>query len=524
MIRAMVVDDESFIRKGVIAMLNRELEEKIEFFEAENGFKALQICKEEMPHLVISDIHMPGCNGLDFIRQLRAINRSQIVIVISGYENFQYAKEAISLGVKEYVTKPIKRAEFIAIIVKYIHDIKENEKHVRQEIMKRIKREKIESQLKQNLILQLLTNGENTENALVAKKLQEVEILTGKELSQCALIQYRIKRTREADYIDFAVKNMTDEILGADDKVEPFLTVPLKEGILAVIFDGIKGKNINKHSRNALIECCNKIKRYCGADVFVGIGETIYLISNLYQSYEGAMEALDYKIYQQGSCIQFCSDMAESMEKPAFDFRPLIQSIKEIEEQKVMKPFMEIAKLPPSRANLKGLRHAYEQIIMLLHKELMLYEMVDSEALIPPSNFGDLWNVFELRKEMFRYMGQGKKILEASAGELPNKKLFIEILRFVDSNITEDIDLNTVAEQFNRSPNYISSLFKKGGKEGFSDYVKNKRIEIAKKLLADCTIPISNVAELCGYPNSKYFSVVFKKLTGYTPKKYRNSL
>ena len=99
-----------------------------------------------------------------------------------------------------------------------------------------------------------------------------------------------------------------------------------------------------------------------------------------------------------------------------------------------------------------------------------------------------------------------------------------QMLDFVDEHITEELDLNTVAEKFHRTSGYVSTLFKKYTSGGFSAYLTGERIKIARKLLEDSSIPIQEIGELCGYNNPKYFSVVFKKVTGETPRGYREKL
>jgi len=102
-----------------------------------------------------------------------------------------------------------------------------------------------------------------------------------------------------------------------------------------------------------------------------------------------------------------------------------------------------------------------------------------------------------------------------------NQKLLGDIIRYIREHLNEPIDLNTVAATFKKNPAYISSLFKKGTQEGFNDYLTQERIQRSQKYLTTSTLSINEIATLCGYSNPKYYSVVFKKITGQTPCHYR---
>ena len=116
MFKILIADDERFIRKGIIAILKRGLEEEIQFVEAGNGIEAIDLAQKEHFHLVISDISMPGSSGLEFIKALKDSGQTATVIILSGYENFEYAREAVRLGVREYVMKPVKKPEFLELV------------------------------------------------------------------------------------------------------------------------------------------------------------------------------------------------------------------------------------------------------------------------------------------------------------------------------------------------------------------------------------------------------------------------
>lgn len=156
MFRLLIADDEQFIRKGIISILKKNLTEKIQCIEAANGQEALEKAKETAFNLIITDISMPGCDGLEFIRQIREENKSIPVFILSGYDNFEYAQKAIRLGVSEYIMKPIKKQEFIALVQEYIDDIRKQKARTIQELNRKMENERIMKRLKHDFLLGFL--------------------------------------------------------------------------------------------------------------------------------------------------------------------------------------------------------------------------------------------------------------------------------------------------------------------------------------------------------------------------------
>lgn len=120
MINMLVADDEEIIRKNFIKRINRANIKTNEIFEAHNGIEAIRIIKTNEIHVLLVDINMPFLNGLDLIKEVRKISPNMVIIIISGYDNFSYAQEAIQYGVFRYILKPVNPSEFIEIIKKSI--------------------------------------------------------------------------------------------------------------------------------------------------------------------------------------------------------------------------------------------------------------------------------------------------------------------------------------------------------------------------------------------------------------------
>ena len=187
--------------------------------------------------------------------------------------------------------------------------------------------------------------------------------------------------------------------------------------------------------------------------------------------------------------------------------------------------FEKLITLPPSLQSLSAVGKSYTQLIKSVDRQLGKYNSTGIKSVVQPPPFYELWSFLQMKQEIIRYLNQVCEIACEAKIDVPNKKLVVDVLQYVKENAAGDINLNIVAERFGRTSAYMSVLFKKGTGMGFNEYITNIRMNMAKQMLEDTSIPISEVSSLCGYLNPKYFSVAFKNVFGMSPAAYRqNSL
>lgn len=523
MFKILVADDEKFIRKGIITILQRDLKEEVTCLEARNGIEALKIAENESPNLIITDINMPGYNGLEFIEKLKRTDSKSTVIILSGYENFEYARNAIKLGVKEYILKPIKKQEFLELINQYVTNIKSVENRTKEEIIRNIENNKIMGQLKHDFLVGLLNcaNSEEANNYLM--KLKSVGMTFQSMLYACAVVQYKINQENE-DYIDFAIANILEEYLNIAQDKENVFVVRYEHGKAVVIFEGMEQRSLQEMNKKLLRKAGSLLKEYCHTEVFIGLGDISYDSIHLYKSLKHALEAVDLKIYQGGDCIEMYSELPKGPEYESLKIEKLLKPLENINSIQTANIFEFLVKEKKSLGALNTIKNAYKEFQYVIYNQIGHYSYLENKPVKSLKVFSDFWSLSELKTEVRECIEEVQKIITDGNTVISNKKLMAEIIRYIQENITSELDLNIVARQFSRTPGYISALFKKVTKGGFNTYITHERIKIAKRLLEDSTVSIQEVGELCGYPNPKYFSVVFKKIAGESPKVYREKM
>lgn len=522
MFKILVADDEKFIRKGIITILERDLEEEVECLEAKNGLEALEIAKTENLNLIVTDISMPGLDGLEFIKSLKEINHSANVIILSGYENFDFARTAIKLGVKEYVMKPIIKKEFLELIRGYIINIKNVETHTKEEIIRKIENNKLMRQMKNDFLVGLLNCATSPEAETYLTKLQSLGITFRPMLFVCAVVQYKFKE-ENADFLDFAVMNILEEYLNLQQGIGSIVTVKYDSGKVVVIFEGEDQRYLKEPAKKLLRKAGQLIKDYYQVDVFIGLGDIAYDSVHLHTSLRHALAAADFKIYGGADNIEIYSNIQNGPEYPEIRLEKLIKPWETANAIQAANAFDKLCNEPKSKRAMNTIKKAYSEIQNAVEIGIIHLQNPETKSNLTVKNFSEFWSFTELKREIRYGIIQMQEAFQNRENNVSSIKLRSDIIRFIQNNITKELDLNIVAEQFSRTPGYISKLFKQGNEEGFNSYITNERIKIAKKLLQDSSVPIQQVSELCGYPNSKYFSVVFKKATGESPKSYREN-
>lgn len=539
MFKILIVDDEQFIRKGILSILSRNLTEGITCIEASNGEEALIRAREQSPHLIITDISMPGCDGLEFIGRLREENKNTPIVILSGYDNFEYAQKAIRLGVKEYVMKPIKKQEFITLIQDYIDDIEKQRARAFEEITRKMENDRIMERLKHDFLLGLLKCPGSGEARRYMVQLKELGMEFAPSLYICAVIQYKVNEENQ-DYIDFAVKNILDEYFCPEVKNGRVINVAYDLGQIAIIFEGTSKGSLKEPKKRLIRTAASLIKKYCKTEVYAGVGDIAMDFVHLHTSLRHALLAADFKLYNNGDIVTVYDEM-ENWEMKSNEMKNsavknnvmknndmtappgLVRLLRPVDSSaifQVLEGLQNIVRQKGSRQVLHTLNQEYEEIQEYISLRLLRLAPGKSQA-DTYKPLADCWSSTEMMQEVKERLSILKLALEKENAQ-PNLQLRRQILQYVDDHVTEDMDLNLIAGHFKRTPGYISTIFKMHTEGGFNTYITKKRIEIAKKLLADSSIPIQEISRLSGFTNAKYFSVVFKKTVGETPREYRN--
>lgn len=514
MMKVLVVDDEAVTRKGLIGHIDWEALGVGSVTEAKDGHDALNIARELLPDIVISDVRMPHLNGLEFARALKNTQPKVKFIFLSGFSDKAYLKDAIRLDAVNYVEKPIDLAELTEAMQKAVslckHQELEDEKSRKLNTLERNSLPFI----KQTIVSQLISGQGMT--AQLLSNLQLANLTLGKHAPYIVLVLRGAAHAHSLILHTLETAPKSCKLLSAES--ENRYTVILYE------FDPSAVPAYISDFFGALVREFPQSGPRPG-DFFCTVGCPVNSIEEIAHSYNTALALQKTFFFYGYDQLVFHSEEAlQPFVLPAnfkSDFVLLLkeQCYEALEDQvkSLCRWFSHHKGTPISQ--VKGILF---DVMDLIFREAKA-RGVCIEALMEENS---LWEsissaqtLSQLQEEALGNMGylfaQQKK-LDAT------DKSIASVLRYIHQNYQDPgICVKSLAAQVYLTSTYLSALFKKETGETISDYLVNVRVEQSKKLLLDPGLKLIEVSQKVGYLDPNYFSKVFRKHVGLSPSVYR---
>lgn len=499
-----------------------------DFLEGEDGIEAQKIIKNEKPHIVITDIRMPRMDGLGLIEWAKEnLKTPPFFIIMSGYDEFNYAQRAISYGVKEYLLKPIGREEILKVVNTIVEELEDNDQNNTQ-IINRYEQQKTRL-LKEKYFRQLIyaRKKEDTDKALI--ELNQYNVEFSKKKWNVNVIDYQFKdksenvSTQQIQVLETEISKIINE------ELDMFVFKDwLNRFVIIYNFDEddyeLELKGVFRLLNEELTK--NNVAR-----IYIGIGKSIETIYDCGKAYTEAIEASLEKMNDTENYTKKFHELEKpphkirvsKMQKTIFN---IIDKIEVGDLEDLEKLIVEMLDRDYATIDLKDI---YEQYLFNLEKYFMNKGLNVTQILGGITNqqkgFIDFWDY----NTMWRYVyNQSIKIanyIQTYIDATPLKsKLIDEVILYMEENYNENINLNFVADYFSKNNTYLSTLFKEETGENFTDFLLNIRMEKAKELLRNTDIKVFKIAQQTGYMNDKYFYRVFKKHVGMSPSEYRRRI
>lgn len=513
MFKVLLVDDEVFVRKGLLELIPWESLNFSVVGEANNGAEALEMIRQLEPDLVITDIRMPILDGLDLIRSVEEQSLADLVfIIISGFHDFSYAQQALRYGVHDYILKPIDEEEMTATLRKLSYVMGRNriatltnDDHTTSAVLEALVQGNLQAEEAEPYTAALGLEGEGSFMYVVT------EIYTGLEDKQVTMKQFQ-------------------EALHALEEEGPRIPVLEQQpGIFGMLLctDRIKGGSGMmfhlERLRAVLSQRLNmKLSLYAGSPV-----DTLV---HVHRSYSEANEAARHKYAENTGVIMY----SHVKDKPlyVFDMSPALVSklILQLEEgnrsdyqqtvNSMFRLFHEQRFTP--QAVTGSLSRCMTGIIGVIREMdgndeeiLRLKELAEREH--------GHWSLQMLQEQFMQAIQEAAEYIARlrKAQCLGGINL---IKRYIDTHYRENISLKSIAAEFYMNAVYLGRLFRKTYGVYFNDYLLELRIQEAKKLLRQSDLRMYEIAGRVGFQNADYFVTQFEKLEQIPPSEYRNML
>ncbi|MEI4769258.1 response regulator [Psychrobacillus sp. FJAT-51614] len=508
MMKLLIVDDEPIEREGMEAILQKAFPE-LNIHQAKNGKLAIELASQIKPDLVLMDIMMPGMTGLEAIEKIQIEHSTCKFVMVTAFDMFDYARQAIKLGVKDYLLKPSKVSEIVATVGRVLEEcIQEREAQITSKWQEQ-KWQKTLTLVETDIVTQLLFD--HVHEVHIDMLLDMLGIRSSNEKFVVVVI---LPEGAQSNYVSIKekVRETGDAWVGA-----------LYGRQLPIIVFQDQEKSFRLQAITLVKAILSLAKEKSGLDWFIGIGQVYEKLDEIRQSYQEALIAtMDRTLVVK---YRFYSDLpTNSLES---DNLAMKQQQKKLFDQVRLGDWVSIQSgvlnlIQQHENEEKSLIYAQQRVLELLWIATRVMDEMGMEADAPFFSF-QTQDYRQLRVETLLLLNNMNTVYKAHYDLMEADKIH-QIKQFIREHSHEDISLEILAQKVNLSPIYISKMFKEKLGINYIDFLTECRIEKAKTLLNDSELSLKEITYEVGYHEPNYFSKVFKKVSGVSPKQYRKTL
>ncbi len=508
-----LVEDEITTREGIRDNVDWQSAGFVLCGESPDGEIALPQIEATQPDVLITDIKMPFMDGLQLSKIIREQMAWMKIIIISGYNDFEYAQTAIQLGVTEYLLKPVSVQDLQAVLgrVKIALDREKSERAYLKQLSRQV--EDNLTLLREKFLLRLVTGGESSLSAIEQSQQLGLNILS--PYYQVVLLEIQ----PDTPVLDYAACQQFERLVAGLVGGNNDVLMTRKDMAEFVLI--LKGENLEQLEQDAsfltgLIR--DEVQDKTGCALLAGAGAAQQRLGDLHRSFAEALMHLN------GSRENSDTGALEKL-----DHAQLRRFLEEGQPQD-FDTFFDRAVLPLSEAAMRSslLRH-YVIVDILLAVAQFVSDLGGNAGEVVPaagnqeSFLARLHTLEQVRAQLRELFEAALSFRDSQTGS-DRASLIQKAKDYIGSHFSDsNLSLNDAAAQANFSPNHFSAVFSQETGGTFRDYLTHTRIEQAKKLLRSTRLKISEVAYQCGYNDPHYFSVIFHKMSGQSPQTYRNT-
>ena len=548
-LKVVIADDEVRICQLIQALIDWDALGMKVVGVAHNGEEACEMVQQTQPDILITDIRMPGCSGLELIKKVKELDSNLEVIIISGYAHFEYAQQAINYGVGYYLLKPVNKGELTATLQKLQKKIGERKAAEldHEALVNKAKRD--DDHLRANLIDRLLDQPEMPVSQETLRSIYHLKIRPGTYQAFCVKVDYgrHITDTRKnsetADRMNEKmagsspreISSSSSEVLmeKVHEVLERNLKTDSRELVLLVREDYCYGilnypdsekESIRRSMKSSLtqMEIQRNMFQHVSFSMAVGTGykEAGYLVDSMQEARKLIQERL---VKGEGRVLDRLGGPSELQESELLKkyLRDITHAV-EISSTQNAAEALETLQDAVNRA--KEIRGCEIFELVYAAADIFAASIQIPERTATVEEFRRQCDKCGKIEEVFACFGDfQQKYLQEQADRYENDTIrpVRKAKEYIQNHYSDPLTLEEVSEMVGLSTAYFSALFKKTEGEGFAKYLINVRIEQAKLLLRESNLPVTEICRKVGYNDPKHFTHTFEKTAGVKPSTYR---
>lgn len=498
MVSVFLVEDERIPRESIRENVSWEENGILFLGDASDGEMALPQILEKRPNILLTDIRMPFMDGLELSKIVREKLPDTKIILLSGFNEFDYAREAISLGISEYLLKPVSAADILGAVAKVRPEIERSQARKREVLG--------DSRMQREFFFSGLYSGFLGKPRQILERAEKLDISLSAVAYQAAILY------------------LTPPATQAENDDVPLLHPP--EDTLASGFNGWQIVYLLRAGDQGELERkCRELRDWCvktaaatGVQAALSEGRAVSRLSDVAYSYQTA--------FQPRQTVPAGTKQGLSPASAPFDNAAMMGFLR-TGKPSMIRRFWESYRpaLEEGFGSLMYRCYLYTELFFAVRKFCRETGIALPDAVVEP-------NLLEKRIEADTSVGSlvdfacelcGDVIARRDQSGAGRYTPAAELAReYIDRHYADpELSLGSVAEAVRISPNHLSTVFKEKSGVGFSEYLTDVRIRQAKHLLVTTDLLAADVAERVGYQNFNYFSMLFKRVVGVSPSRYR---
>ena len=535
MYKLLIVEDEVWEREGLANFISWSAYNIDVVGTATNGQQGLQMAKKYLPDIIITDIRMPIMDGLELSREVKVFLPKCKIIVITGHNDFQYAKDAIHIGVSDFLLKPVRKEELLKTINKAktgLHIENRQEEYLSE---LKFKLTECEYKERERFLLNILNS-----TCKYGEDLLDSERRMFSSCSQNA-VAVVIRFDGFVDYQETGYNKAPDHFKDFYKKVREVVG---NRGLTAERYmekrEIVICLPLRNEGRNEVNTLIHRIQQHKGdiknSDYIIGVGSLSNTVSDFVKSYNQAQTVLNRIFFLRDTNIFYYDDLLsgdEDIEASVCNFlhsapdysKRILKAVISLDGNEVIALTGEFFNFIYNNPVDKSLVCSFLAGII---SELSILLFANGITIDNEFNFGgdiiERFNNCIKLEQVQRYIQ--RVLIYANCffeKKRKNKEEFIidDVMNIINNDYRENIGLEVIARRLGISPNYLGGLFKKYVGKRFTEVLRSVRMKKAEELLLSGEDNIVDIAKAVGYDNISYFCTVFKKTHGISPMEYR---
>lgn len=493
---------------------------------ATNSSDALNLIIQKKPDIAIVDINMPGLNGIELIQRSKKAQLATDFIILSGYDDFAYAKEAIRIGVRSYLLKPLNIPELREELFRILYDRS-----------RRIDKRPQNSQYRHEIISNFFRNlidGKILEPAVIKVTLQQSEL----SLTEAPSFVFVFSWPENTEFNEITKKH----ILHLFDSLHAYRChfFFYNDRQLIGIFNASDESSFSI-AEKMLSTIANK-KKELSIDTIpdVGIGDTVPSLMNTQYSYTRALTALSYKLYSEEANIfsySIICNVPPKMKLSSLDYLPLVQFIVK-KDLDGIKTYCETFMKELFYVKMPSPSYVYSScyaLFSIIEREFSNYSHEEIRQIESPNELYQFRSVDAVKNWLIKSFCRLSKFIDAVYGyseksdtkpleysiDGDNDEVILKAKQFIRNNISNNLRIDDIAREVNLSTSYFAIYFKNKTHINLRDYILQEKMEYARKALLSPKASVTDIAYQIGYMDYRSFSRAFKNVHGLTPSDFQ---